>query len=67
MSAEAFGTWNKKEDFVPRVIQKTPETIDKITKRLKQSFLFLSLDEKEFKIVVDAMDEKRFKAGEFVI
>jgi cAMP-dependent protein kinase regulator len=67
VSAEAFGAWNKKGDFVARVIVKAPETIEKITKRLKQSFLFQSLDDREFKIVVDAMDEKRYRAGEFVI
>lgn len=67
VSAEAFGTWNKKGDFKPRVIEKASETVAKISARLKQSFLFQALDDKEFKIVVDAMDEKKFKAGEYVI
>lgn len=67
VSAEAYGAWNKKADFKARVIPKTEETREKIEKRLKTSFLFLALDAKEFRIVVDAMDEKRFKAGEFVI
>lgn len=40
VSAEAFGAWNKKADFVARVIVKAPETVEKISKRLKQSFLF---------------------------
>jgi hypothetical protein len=34
VSAEVFGTWNKKGEFVPRVIIKAPETVEKITKRL---------------------------------
>ena len=67
VSAEAYGAWNKKGEFKARVIPKTEETKAKIEKRLKTSFLFLALDDKEFRIVVDAMDEKRFKAGEFVI
>lgn len=25
ISAESYGTWNKKEDFVPRVIEKEEE------------------------------------------
>lgn len=31
------------------------------------AFMFSALDEKERNIVLDAMEEKRFKAGEYVI
>ena len=48
VSAEAYGAWNKKSDFQPRVIQKSEETKAKICARLKQSFLFQSLNPKEF-------------------
>ena len=61
VSAEAFGVWNKKSDFKPRVVEKSEETKYKIEKRLKQSFMFSALTGEEFKIVVDAMEEKRFK------
>lgn len=67
VSAEAFGAWNKKSEFQPRVIQKSEETKAKISARLKSSFLFQSLNDKEFHIVVDAMEEKRYASGESVI
>jgi cAMP-dependent protein kinase regulator len=67
VSAEAFGMWNKKEDFEARVIEKPQETKDKITARLRQSFIFSALNEEEFNIVVNAMEEKRFHAGETII
>jgi hypothetical protein len=35
VSAEAFGAWNKKSDFKPRVVEKTEDTKAKINKRLK--------------------------------
>jgi len=41
--------------------------MDKIRKRLSQSFLFNSLNAEEFKIVVDAMEEKRYSAGQNII
>jgi len=67
VSAEAFGNWNKKSDFKPRVVEKSDLTSQKIRERLHQSFLFSALNEAEFKIVVDAMEEKRFQAGDNVI
>ena len=67
VSAEAFGNWNKKSDFKPRVVEKSDDTKHKIRTRLNQSFLFSALNEIEFKIVVDAMDERRVPAGETVI
>ena len=38
VSAEAYGKFNKKEDFVPRIIQKTEEQINKIKARIVSSF-----------------------------
>jgi cAMP-dependent protein kinase regulator len=67
VSAEAFGAWNKKSDFKPRVVAKAQDTRDKISKRLKASFLFQSLSDRDFEIVVDAMEEKKFAPGEYVI
>jgi hypothetical protein len=34
VSAEAFGNWNKKSDFKPRMIAKSEDTIHKIRSRL---------------------------------
>lgn len=67
VSAEAFGEYNKKSDFRARVIEKSEDTKAKILNRLNMAFMFQALDEKEKQIVVDAMEEKRAKAGEFVI
>ena len=44
VSAEAFGSWNKKSDFQAVVVQKNENTKDKIRERLSKSFLFNSLD-----------------------
>lgn len=49
------------------MVEKSADTKDKISNRLKQSFIFSALSDREFVIVVDALEEKRFKAGEYVI
>ena len=67
VSAEAFGAWNKKEDFTPRVIDKPVEKKASIHNRLSQAFMFEALDEKEREIVVMAMEERTASAGDFVI
>ena len=33
VSAEAFGMFNQKKAFTPKVVQKTPETTDRLNKR----------------------------------
>lgn len=67
MSAEVFGAFNKKQDFVPKIIQKSEETKEKLRKRLLQAFMFNALDETEFKIVIDAIEEVKVMQGENVI
>lgn len=67
ISAEAFGQWNKKEDFRPRIIPKSSEQKAKIHERLSKSFMFASLDNKEKDIIVDAMEEKNFTNSNIVI
>ena len=67
VSAEAYGKFNKKEDFVARVIPKTVKQIERIKTSVIHSFLFSNLDNKDLEIVIGAMDEKRFKSGEDVI
>ena len=67
VSAEVYGDWNKKGDFTPKVIQKSQETKDKLSQRLLQAFMFNALDEKEFAIVVDAIEEVKTKPGDLVI
>ena len=67
VSAEAFGAWNKKEDFKAVVVPKDESTKDKIRTRLSKSFLFNTLEEKEFEIVIDAMTEVKLDPGQCVI
>src|SRR5574343_769963 len=55
VSAEAFGTWNKKSDFKATVVAKNDETKEAVRARLMKSFLFNSLDPKDLEIVIDAM------------
>jgi cAMP-dependent protein kinase regulator len=61
VSAEAFGEWNKKGEFKPRVISKTEDQKIRIRNRLNESFLFGSLEEKQKAKVIAAMEEKNFK------
>jgi cAMP-dependent protein kinase regulator len=67
ISAESYGQFNKKEDFKPRFIQKTENQITRIKGRILQSFLFNNLDPSDINIVIGAMDEKQYSAGEPVI
>jgi cAMP-dependent protein kinase regulator len=67
VSAEAYGQFNKKGSFVARVIPKTESQKEKIRKRLSQAFMFAALEPKEREIVIDAMEERKIKAGEYVI
>lgn len=67
VSAEAFGMHNQKADFKPRVIPKSAEAIESIMDKIDKSFMFSGLDDKEKKIVMDAMDEQKFHKNEVVI
>lgn len=67
VSAEVYGQWNKKGDFKPKVVPKSQETRDKLKKRLLEAFMFNALEEKEFEIVVDSIEECKVKAGDIII
>ena len=67
VSAEAYGMFNQKKAFVPRVIEKSMEARERLSKRLSEAFMFSNLDEKEKNIVQDAMEEMKFKTGDYVI
>lgn len=67
VSAEAYGKFNKKEAFVPKIVKKTNEQLERIRTRVTQSFLFNSLEEKDLLCVINAMDEVKFKTGLYVI
>lgn len=67
VSAEAFGAFNKKEDFKPKVIPKSEIVKAAIMDKINVAFMFSGLDATGKQIVCDAMEEKKAKAGEVVI
>ena len=67
MSAEVYGKFNVKDDFKLKIINKTDEQKQRILTTIMNSFLFNSLEEKDLQTVIDAMEEKRFKAGDTII
>lgn len=67
VSAEAYGVFNKKENYVPKVVEKNHDQIQRIKARVLQSFLFAALESKDLKIVIDSMEEKHFRQGDNVI
>lgn len=67
VSAEVFGRYNKKEEYVPYVVAKSQEVKNSIKERLRASVLFHAIGEEELNIVIDAMEEKIFTAGHTVI
>lgn len=67
MSAEVYGAWNKRGNYIPKVVKKSESQRQRIRTRLSQAFMFSALDEKEKTIVIDAMEERLFKAGDKVI
>lgn len=67
VSAEVYGLFNKKEDYKQKVIPKTEEQNQRIKTRISQSFLFSSLEPSDLAIIISAMEEKHYEAGETVI
>lgn len=67
VSAEVYGNFNKKEDFVARVIKKSEEQIQRIKARILQSFLFCNLDQADLEIVINAMEERKYETDQTVI
>lgn len=67
VSAEVYGQWNKKEDFVPKVIEKSEQTKVALRKRLLQAFMFNALDESELSVVINAIEEVKANHGEVII
>lgn len=60
VSAEAYGKFNKKENFKPKIILKSEDQKARIKQRMSQAFMFSVLDDKEKEIIIYAMEEKKF-------
>ncbi|CAD8182738.1 unnamed protein product [Paramecium pentaurelia] len=67
VSAEVYGLYNKKEDFKPRVIPKSQDLRERIENKLNGVFMFQALDQNERNIIIDAMEEKHFNPGDWII
>ena len=60
VSAEAFGNWNKKEEFKAPFYAKSDELITALRSRLSQAFMFSNLNPEELEIVLGAMQKFSF-------
>lgn len=67
VSSEAYGKWNRKEAFVPRVIEKNPDQRGRILDKIGKAFMFSGLDAGEKEVVVKAMEERVVEAGNNII
>ena len=67
ISAEAYGDYNKLENFQARVIEKSEEQKTKIKDILVKNFMFNSLEPKNQEIVIMAMKVINSKVGDTVI
>lgn len=67
VSAEAYGEWNKKEDFTPPVYEKNADQSKRLSDTLGKSFMFRALNAKEMDTVISAMEEVVATAGEQLI
>eukprot|EP00343_Euplotes_focardii_P007500 CAMPEP_0205823260 /NCGR_PEP_ID=MMETSP0206-20130828/15789_1 /ASSEMBLY_ACC=CAM_ASM_000279 /TAXON_ID=36767 /ORGANISM="Euplotes focardii, Strain TN1" /LENGTH=135 /DNA_ID=CAMNT_0053120259 /DNA_START=246 /DNA_END=653 /DNA_ORIENTATION=- len=67
VSAEAMGLFSKRTAFKPVVIPKDKDMKKRITRRLKEGFMFKNLEDKDMEIVLNAMQEVTFKENEIII
>lgn len=67
VSAEAFGIYNKKGTFEPKVVPKDEAVKKRISDKLNMAFMFSALDEKEKSIVIDAMEEVNADVNDVII
>jgi cAMP-dependent protein kinase regulator len=67
VSAEAYGAWNQKKEFVPPVHAKSEEQKGKIKEILTKSFMFSALQDNDFEVVINAMQERTVEANERLI
>jgi len=67
VSAEAYGEWNKKKEFVPVVHEKSEDQIEIINEKLSSSFMFMNLEPKDKQTVIDAIKVTEVAEGEKII
>lgn len=67
VSAEVYGVYNPKQAFVPKVIPKEEEQKEMLKNLLLKIFMFQHLEKEDLEIVINAMEERKFKNQEYVI
>lgn len=67
VSAEAYGDWNIKAKFTAPVYAKSDDQKVRLRKTLMRSFLFNALSDADLEVIVNAMEEKTFSAGQRII
>lgn len=67
ISAESYGSYNQMKDYKPPVVPKTNEQREEIRQVLKMSFMFNTLEERDFEIIINAMGVRNYQANENVI
>ena len=67
ISAEVYGVFNKKQEFVPKVISKDSKTKASIKELLKKSVLFGQLADEDMSVVLDAMTVEEKSKDSYVI
>lgn len=63
VSAEAYGAFNERKAYVPKVIQKDEGQQARLKEVLQACWMFKHYDAENMKIILDAMQEKRVEAG----
>jgi len=67
VSAEAYGAWNKKVEFVPPVHAKTDEQKARLEGVLTNSFMFNQLSRNDLDVLLLATQEAVFEAGATIL
>ena len=67
VSAEAYGDWNKKAEFVPPVFPKSDEERARIRSLVSSSFLFTHVEAADLTTIVDAFELVHEPSGTTVI
>lgn len=67
VSAEAYGEWNQKKEWVPEEFAKSEEQKQLLNGLLSRSFLFSSLDEADKSVIVGVIEEMTVPEGTTVI
>lgn len=67
ISAEVFGQFNQKADYIAKVIAKSTAVKEEIKTLIEKSILFKSLNKEDLNIVIDAMEEVEAVPGQAII